>query len=126
MHSRIVSVTRDQSVWDAAFLMDVNKIGSVLVGEGDQFAGIITERDILRKIILDGRDPRSTKASEIMSKPLVTIQADRGVGEAALLMLDKKVRRLPVVEGDRIVGIITERDVNRATTDAIMSLVNVG
>lgn len=126
MHSRIVSVKSDQTVWDAAFLMDANKIGSVLVGEGDAFVGIITERDVLRKVTLQGRDARSTKASEVMSSPLVTIEADRGLGEAALLMLDKKLRRLPVVDKGRIVGIITERDVNRATTDAIMSLVNVG
>jgi len=126
MQPKIISVRSDQSAWDAASAMDRNGIGSVLVGEQGNYIGIITEKDVIRKVTLQGLDPRATMVSEIMSSPLVTVDADRSIGEAALLMLDKRIRRLPIVEQGRIVGIITERDLNRATTNIMMSLVNIG
>jgi CBS domain-containing protein len=82
----------------------------------------VTEKDILKKVVLKELDPRTTRLEQTMSSPLVTIQADQGLGEAALMMLEKKIRRLLVVENDKIVGIITEGDLDRATLDAMMSL----
>ena len=101
--------------------MVARDIGSVIVTRDGEYAGIVAEKDILKKVILKELDARTTQLEKTMSSPLVTIQADQGLGEAALLMLEKKIRMLLVVENDKIVGIITEDDLDRATLDTMMS-----
>lgn len=117
----IVSVESTASVHEALSLMTEKDIGSVVVTRDGKMVGIFTERDVLKKCCPDRRC-ETMKAGEIMSSPLVTIQGDAAIGEAADLMASKRVRRLLVTLDGRIEGIITERDVMRATLDVFKTL----
>lgn len=86
-----------------------NNIGAVIVMSGGDPVGIVTERDILERVVRAGKDPNKTRAEEIMSSPLISIEADKTVKDALILMRDKKVRRLGVTRRGRLIGIVTER-----------------
>jgi len=119
---RIFSVDSQETARGAAKVMIDNDVGAVVVTKGGEYVGIVTEKDILGKVVLADLDSRKVLAEEIMSSPLVTIRADQNIGEAALLMLQKKIRRLLVVDKGKIVGMITEGDLDRATLDTMMLL----
>jgi CBS domain-containing protein len=99
-----------------------NDIGSVVVTENGKPVGMLTERDIMKRVCPQELCSRKITVGEIMSKPLVTIEADAKLGEAALLMMDKGIRRLLVVEKGEVVGIVTQKDVMRGTLDTFMAL----
>jgi CBS domain-containing protein len=113
----IVSVDEKDSVLAAVRLMVSKNVGSILVTSGKQPVGIITERDLMKRIVLENRDPTRITASEIMSTPLVTVKLGTSLGDAATLMQVKKIRRLLVQDEGRVVGIFTQRDVERAVLD---------
>lgn len=117
----IVSVESTASVKEAMDLMVMKDIGSVAVTRNGEMVGLLTERDILKKCCPDTQCTIK-KARDIMSIPLVTIDADATIGEAANLMAEKKIRRLLVTEEGKIQGIITERDVMRGTLDVFRTL----
>ncbi len=121
MTEDIVSVESTASVNEAMNLMVEKNIGSVVVTTGGEMIGILTERDVLRKCCAK-IECAGMKAGEIMTSPLVTIDASAAIGEAADLMADKKIRRLLVTDEGKIQGIITERDVMRATLDVFKTL----
>lgn len=122
MTQGIISVGLHDSVWDAVDVMLKHNIGSVLVTKDGEYVGIITERDVMRKVTINALDPKTIEAERIMSSPLVTVEANGSLGGAALLMIEKRIRRLPVVEGGKIIGIVTERDLNNATLNTMISL----
>jgi len=121
MTKDIVSVRATDGVNDAMKLMVEKNIGSVVVTEGGEMVGIVTERDVLRKCCPQA-ECDVMKARDVMSSPLVTIDGGAALGEAADLMAEKRIRRLLVTEGGKICGIITERDVMRATLDVFKTL----
>ncbi|MDH5687250.1 MAG: CBS domain-containing protein [Candidatus Bathyarchaeota archaeon] len=84
-------------------------IGAVIIMSGGTPTGIVTERDIVEKIVRARRDPNKTRAQEVMSSPLLSIEVDRSVADALRLMRDRKTRRLAVTRKGRLVGIVTER-----------------
>lgn len=86
-----------------------NNIGAVIIISGGNPVGIITERDIIEKIVRAGKDPSKARAEEIMSSPLILIEADKTIKDALILMREKKIRRLGVTRKGRLVGIVTER-----------------
>jgi len=86
-----------------------NNIGAVIILSGGKPSGIITERDIVEKIVRARRDPDKTRAAEIMSSPLLTIEAEKTVLDALKIMRDSDIRRLAVTKNGRLVGIVTER-----------------
>jgi CBS domain-containing protein len=100
----------DASVYDAVALMADKQIGALPVVYGGRLAGIISERDYARKIILRGRNSRETKVREIMMDPVLFVNPQKSVEECMRLMTDRKVRHLPVVEGETVVGIISIGD----------------
>jgi len=102
--------TLNTPVSDAARLMRAADRDSLIVFDLGRAIGIVTERDIIRKITADVRDPMRVHVAEIVSSPLVTIHPDKSAREAAALMLEKKIRHLPVVKDDRLLGIITLQD----------------
>ncbi len=102
--------TLNTPVSDAARLMRSTDSDSLIVFDIGRATGIVTERDIIRKITAEGRDPMRVHVGEIVSSPLITIHPDRSVREAATLMLEKKIRHLPVVKENRLLGIITLQD----------------
>jgi CBS domain-containing protein len=98
----------DDSVASAARKMREQQTGSLLVTDGEQLLGIITERDVLRAVAED--IPLDTPISEVMSKDLVTAEPSTSLREAARIMTERWIRHLPVLEGGRLVGIVSQRD----------------
>jgi len=116
--------TTDQAIV-AIEVMTKNDIGSVVVTEGGKPVGILTERDIMKRVCPEKLCTRAITAGEVMSKPLITIAADARLGEAALLMTQKDVRRLLVTDKGKVVGIITQKDVMRGTLETFMVLASI-
>ena len=116
-------VTVDATVSDAAELMLREDIGGVIVLEEDRLYGILTDRDIVVRVVAERRDPSVTRVGDVCSRELTTVGPDDSVGQAVRLMRDKAIRRIPVVEGDQVVGILTlgdiaiERDSRTALAD---------
>lgn len=102
--------TLNTPVSDAARLMRAADRDSLIVFDLGRAMGIVTERDIIRKITAEGLDAMHVHVSEIVSSPLTTIHPDKSAREAAALMLEKKIRHLPVVKENRLLGIITIQD----------------
>lgn len=108
----VVSISVDHSIFEAAQLMTSHHIGCVVVIDGEKLAGIVTERDFVRRVVAE-KLPLNTKVSEVMSKPVITVNSDALIKEAASLMASNKVRRLPVLEQNKITGIIVGADIVR-------------
>src|SRR6478752_5499036 len=105
-------VTPETSVSDAAVLMETEDVGSLPILDGDQLAGVVTDRDIVIRAIAKGKDPRGMAVRDVASRELVTVQADDDLMDALQLMATRQVRRLPVVdENNRLVGILSQADV---------------
>ncbi len=121
MTNDIVSVEATANVSEALSLMVEKDIGSVAVTREGKMVGIVTERDVLRKCC-PVTQCTVMAVGDIMSSPLITIGVDAAIGEAADLMAQKKIRRLLVTKDGEIQGIITERDVMRATLDVFKTL----
>ena len=102
--------TLNTPVSDAARLMRAADRDSLIVFDLGRAIGIVTERDIIRKITAEGLDAMRVHVAQIVSSPLITIHPDRPAREAAKLMLEKKIRHLPVVKENRLLGIITLQD----------------
>ncbi|HNP63788.1 MAG TPA: CBS domain-containing protein [Woeseiaceae bacterium] len=110
----IFSVAAETSVLDAIILMAQKSIGSLLVMEGEELKGILTERDYARKVIVKGRSSRTTEVGEIMSTDVLTTSPVETVNQCMTTMTEKKIRHLPVVEGDKVVGLISIGDLVQA------------
>jgi len=120
---KIVSLNGQESVKDAADLMAKHDIGSVLVTQSGKYVGIVTERDLVRKVTQKALDPTSVSLKDIMSEPLITIDANAGLGEATALMASRKIRRLLAVDDDgNFLGIFTQRDLQEKILDVFRGL----
>jgi CBS domain-containing protein len=108
------SVTQGTSVFDALKLMAEKNVGAVLVMEGNQLAGIFSERDYARKVILKGKTSKELTVQEIMTEKVDCVSLSQTVRECMTLMTEKHHRHLPVVEGERVVGMISIGDVVKA------------
>lgn len=108
----------DDTLADAAKKMRAAQTGSLLVMDGTHLMGIVTERDVLR-CVAEGRDPASAPLKEIMTTDVITIHPQTSLKEAAALMADKWIRHLPVVEGETVVGIISQRDLTGVLAAAL-------
>ncbi len=96
-------------------MVDAN-VGSLLVTEDDDIVGIVTERDYLRRVALEGRDENEAAVSEIMSAPLVVVSPETTIEECMALMTERRIRHLPVVEGDEVVGLVSIGDLVKFTS----------
>jgi CBS domain-containing protein len=103
------SVDANDTVYRALEVMAEHNVGAVLVTENDKFVGIFTERDYARKVILKGRESKHTPVSELMTRELVTVTPDTTVEQCAAVMTKYRVRHLPVVEKDHVVGMVSIR-----------------
>ena len=112
MTDRPRCVTLETPISEVAQLMESEDIGSLPVLEGDQLAGMITDRDIVLRAIAKGKDPRGMPVREVASRELVTVYADDDLSNALKKMASQQVRRLPVVdEENRLVGVLAQADV---------------
>lgn len=112
MKKNVISIDSSMTVQDAAKMMDDASIGAIVVLEKGVVAGIITERDITRRIVAKGK-PYTLNVKEIMSAPVVVVNPDDSVWEAAQLMKTRKIHRMPAVQNNVLVGIITTSDIVR-------------
>jgi CBS domain-containing protein len=111
----IITIDENSSVFEAAKAMVDESRGSIVVTRGGESIGILTERDVLRKVVAKSLDPRSTKVKDAMTSPAVTIDKDRPLREAVDLMNRKGLRRMLVTENGKIMGVFTLRDITRHT-----------
>ena len=100
----------DSTVYDAIEEMSKRHIGSLVVLSGGKLAGIVTERDYARKVILQGRHSKETLVREIMSSPVLFVTPETSAGECMHLMTERRIRHLPVMEGDRVAAMISIGD----------------
>ena len=112
MSDRPRCVTPQTLVSEAAQLMETDDIGSLPILDGEQLAGMVTDRDIVVRAVAKGKDPRGMPVSEVASSELITIHANDDLADALRLMASQQVRRLPVVDEDnRLVGILAQADI---------------
>lgn len=106
----VVTIGADESVADAARLMNERGIGGLVVMDRNQMAGIFTERDVLRRVVAETRDPAATPVREVMTSPVVTCGPDAPVEQCVELVTSKRIRHIPVMEEGQLCGIITSGD----------------
>jgi signal-transduction protein with cAMP-binding, CBS, and nucleotidyltransferase domain len=107
----IWSIGPNAMVFDAIQLMDGKNVGALLVVDNKTLVGIVSERDYIRKVIVKGRSCKNTPVSEIMTKQVLTVNLSNSVTECMRIMTERRVRHLPVLEGTKLVGILSIRDV---------------
>lgn len=112
--SLVWTVRRGDSIFDALKLMDEKNIGAVLVADGDRLEGIFSERDYARKVVLKGKSSRETTVGEAMTTRVSFVKSDQTVEYCMALMTKKKIRHLPVLDGDAMVGVVSIGDVVQA------------
>jgi CBS domain-containing protein len=115
--SRVVSVSREAPVLEAIRVMAEHHIGAVLVMEGEQLIGIASERDYARKVILQGRSSHDTPVALIMTSPVVCVGPQDTLAECMAIMTEKHIRHLPVIEGERVIGVISIGDLVKETME---------
>jgi CBS domain-containing protein len=109
--ARVVSVRPEQSVLEAIKVLATEDIGAAIVMTGDRLAGIFSERDYTRKVILKGRSSDSTRVEEIMTANVVVVSPRTKARECMQLMTEKNIRHLPVMDEGRVVGMVSIRDI---------------
>ena len=115
--SEIFSVTPESNVFDALKLMADKNVGAVLVLDGEKLVGIMSERDYARKIALKGKLSKEVPVREIMSSQVICVGPDQTIDNTKAIMINKRIRHLPVLEKDKLVGLISIGDVVNALLD---------
>jgi len=114
----LIGVEVKVSVKKAVELMNKHEIGCLIVMERGKLAGIVTERDMIKRVLLESKDPEKIKVSKIMSKPVIVGKPQMNVEDAVKLMFNRNIKKLPVVDDDHLVGLVT-------LTDLVLSLVTL-
>jgi len=117
MSTNVFSIDSEASVKEAASKMAQQEIGSLVVTEQGKPVGIVTERDLLSRVLALGRNAEATRIKMIMSKPLICGQPDMDVAEAARFMVGRNIKKLPITQEGRLVGIVTLTDLCAAQPD---------
>ncbi|MBA4436024.1 MAG: cyclic nucleotide-binding/CBS domain-containing protein [Nitrosopumilus sp.] len=115
MSKNVLTAEKSTSLQDAANEMNRLNVGCVIVTDESKPIGIVTERDFVTKVAAEGR-PLFTEISEVMSSPLITIDPEETIWEASEIMKEKLIHKLPVIENERIVGVITTSDIVRISS----------
>jgi CBS domain-containing protein len=117
MNRNVVTITKDRPVFDAADLMRRHNIGCIVVIDNDEPIGIITERDLVRKVTAKRKDPNTTLVEDVMSINVVTIDAGVDIKEVSDKMVKYNIKKMPVVENHKIRGIVTSTDIVRVLSE---------
>ncbi|MBU5537276.1 MAG: CBS domain-containing protein [Candidatus Aenigmatarchaeota archaeon] len=124
MNRNVVVVKKDATIKEASEVMSKLDISSLVVVEGDKIVGILTNTDIVRSVA-QNKQPESTLVEEMMTSKVITIEPDKKIEDAVDLMLENKIRELPVVENNKIKGIITVTDIAVAEPKLIASIASL-
>jgi len=116
MTKNVITLSADASVYEAVKLMNKNKIGCLVVVDNSHIVGILTERDLLERVLEKCRNPKETRISEIMTRHVITGKPDMELSEATEVMFKNKVKKLPIIEKNHLVGIVTLTDIARTTS----------
>ena len=111
----VVTLQPDASVYDAVKLMNKNRIGCLVGVDNGEIFGILTERDLLERVLEKCRNPRETMISEIVTSQVIVGEPHMQLDEATTLMFENKVKKLPITKGNRLVGLVTLSDIARVT-----------
>jgi CBS domain-containing protein len=122
MNTEVKTINGNASVQEAAEEMKKFRIGSLVVVKNSKLTGILTERDILDKVVAEASDASKIKVKDVMTTEVVMVSPDKDIGEAAELMMEKNIKKLPVIEGNRLVGIVTATDLCSAEPKIIEQL----
>jgi CBS domain-containing protein len=110
MNKKIITLDSTVSAFEVAKIMDENNVSCIVLTKNEKFQGIVTERDLLSKVIVPNKKPLELTAKEIMTSPIIVVSSFTPVNEVAQKMLDKKIRRVVVVDNEQPLGIITVTD----------------
>lgn len=113
MVKEVMTIDENSTVKEAAEVMNKFEIGCLIAVRKGKAMGIITERDLLERIVAKAKDANKTKVKDVMSSPLIVVEPDMGLEEAVKLMFQMKIKKLPVVDGKRLVGLVTLTDIAR-------------
>lgn len=120
----IWAVKPDDTIFDSLQLMADKGIGALLVMDGEKLIGIVTERDYARKVILEGKSSKSSPIADIMTSKVLCVSPERTVEECMVLMTDKRARHLPVVDDERVVGVLSIGDLVKAVISEQQTLID--
>ena len=115
---QVFAIAPEVPVLEAIKHMAEKRVGALLVMQGERLAGILSERDYARKVILQGRSSAQTSVGEIMSSPALTVGPETDVFDCMRLCTDSRIRHLPVVDGDKVIGVISIGDLVKAVIDS--------
>jgi CBS domain-containing protein len=115
--NRVFSIAPASPVYDALLIMAENRIGALVVLEGEHLVGIFSERDYAREVVLKGKTSRTTPVRDIMSTAVITVSPDTMVDDCMNLMSGKRIRHLPVLENGKVVGVLSIGDLVKETID---------
>lgn len=110
-HGQFCSVQPEETVFNALQLLAKHEVGALMVMQGGQLVGVVSERDYTRKVALQGKNSKDTTVASIMTAQVQTVTPDTGTRACMTLMREKRIRHLPVVDGDKVLGMISIRDI---------------
>jgi CBS domain-containing protein len=113
MVKEVVTIDANKTAKDAADMMNRYEIGCLIIVKRGKAVGILTERDMLKRVVSEARSPEATKVKDIMSKPLIVVESDTEMEEAAKLMFKMKIKKLPIVRQGKLSGLVTLTDLAR-------------
>ncbi len=122
--NEVWSVKPDDTIFNSLKVMADKEVGALLVLDGDKLVGIVTERDYARRVILEGKSSQSASVSEIMTSQVLCVSPKQTVDECMALMTDKRARHLPVLDDDKVVGVVSIGDLVKATIDEQQVLID--
>ncbi|MCX9010406.1 MAG: CBS domain-containing protein [Candidatus Methanoperedens sp.] len=120
-----VTVDPESTAKDAAKIMKEENLGTVLVAEGARLEGIVTDRQIAIKVVASEKDPKVTRVSEFMTKDPITVSPDMEIEEVSRIIGDNGIRRVPVVQSERLIGIISAADIADHARDCNICIENL-
>jgi len=122
MNTDVKSIVPGETIQKAAEVMKEFRIGSLIVITGTKLTGIVTERDILNGVVAEDKVPSEVKVEDIMTREVIMISPEMGIEEAVDLMMEKKIKKLPVVSSDKLIGIVTVTDIITAEPKMLKQL----
>jgi len=122
MTSEVITIDENTSVKEAADIMNQHEIGCLIAVRKGKAIGIITERDLLKRVIVEDKNAKKTKVGEVLSSPLEVVAPDTSLEEALRLMFQKKIKKLPVVEKNHLLGLVSLTDIARCQPAIIKML----